>query len=418
MFTKAAILISITWLSAVTMSWGGEPLHGFLDMRAGIRNQDDPQQKDSPLTEARLQLDWNRLGKHIEWQVRADLLADDVVDQDDLDLDRGTGYLDLREANMLFSPAPWADVKAGRQILTWGTGDLLFINDLFPKDWQSFFSGRDEEYLKAPSDAVFISLFPAFANIDIAYTPRFDSDRHISGERFSYWNPLTGGSSGRDAVIDPIHPDGDEISLRLSKNIAGYETAAYVHDGFWKSPAGFDGATGRATFPALRSYGASLRGPLGKGLLHAEAGYYSSRDDGNGDNPLVPNDETRLLIGYEREIAKELTATVQYYLERLNQYNDYLSTLPEGMPARDENRDLITLRLTKTAMSQNLTLSLFTFFGRTDKDGYMRPSIRYKLTDNWLITAGGNIFWGDEPHTFFGQFEDASNTYAGARYSF
>ena len=46
------------------------------------------------------------------------------------------------------------DVKLGRQVLTWGTGDLLFLNDLFPKDWVSFFAGRDDEYLKAPSNTL------------------------------------------------------------------------------------------------------------------------------------------------------------------------------------------------------------------------------------------------------------------------
>jgi hypothetical protein len=73
------------------------------------------------------------------------------------------------------------DVKLGRQILTWGTGDLIFINDLFPKDWISFFIGRDTDYLKAPSDAIKVSLFGEQANLDIVYTPQFDSDRFIEG---------------------------------------------------------------------------------------------------------------------------------------------------------------------------------------------------------------------------------------------
>ena len=36
------------------------------------------------------------------------------------------------------------DLKIGQQVLTWGTGDYVFLNDLFPKDYQSFFSGRDD----------------------------------------------------------------------------------------------------------------------------------------------------------------------------------------------------------------------------------------------------------------------------------
>ena len=44
-------------------------------------------------------------------------------------------------------------------MLTWGTGDLLFINDLFPKNWKSLAIGRDDEYLKDPSGAVKASFF-------------------------------------------------------------------------------------------------------------------------------------------------------------------------------------------------------------------------------------------------------------------
>ncbi len=62
-------------------------------------------------------------------------------------------------------------ITLGRQILTWGTGDLVFINDLFPKDWVSFFIGRDVEYLKAPSDALKVSAFSSWANLDLVYTP-------------------------------------------------------------------------------------------------------------------------------------------------------------------------------------------------------------------------------------------------------
>ena len=99
-------------------------------------------------------------------QARADFVYDELADDiEKIDLNTGDGFIDLRELNILFTPIDIMDVKAGRQILTWGTGDLLFINDLFPKDWNSFLLGRDEEYLKAPSDAVFASFFPALGNL-------------------------------------------------------------------------------------------------------------------------------------------------------------------------------------------------------------------------------------------------------------
>ncbi|MHC4323066.1 MAG: hypothetical protein ACYSUX_02210 [Planctomycetota bacterium] len=153
--------------------------HGFYEVRGGYRLQDDKYQKDMSIMEGRFQFD---LFSYFDWgdvKVKGDVLGDLVTEE---------GDFDLREANIFTRPADFMDLKVGRQILTWGTGDLIFINDLFPKDWQSFFIGRDTEYLKAPSDAAKISLFGDQVNLDIAYTPRFDPDRYIKGERISYWN--------------------------------------------------------------------------------------------------------------------------------------------------------------------------------------------------------------------------------------
>jgi hypothetical protein len=397
-------------------------LHGFLDARYGQRLQSDAYQEHQSLSETRLQLELNRMGDWTTLQLKSDVYFDDVVDQDELDLEAGKGWIDLREANLLFSPHDLADVKLGRQILTWGTGDLLFINDLFPKDWQAFFIGRDVDYLKAPSDAALISFFPDWANIDLVYTPRFDADRHISGERLSYWNPMLNRRAGQDAVSRVDLPDDwfadDEWSLRVSRNLAGYELALYGYDGYWKSPAGFDPFAGKATYPRLSAFGASLRGTLGDGIASMETGYYDSRDDSNGQNPLVPNSEWRWLASYEQEVVRNLTASAQYYLEIMQDYNDYRAGLASLATARDEYRHVVTLRLTWMLLNQNLMLSLFNYWSPSDQDGYARPVAEYKLTDAWMLTAGANLFYGEEDHTFFGQFADNNNLYAGIRYSF
>lgn len=391
-------------------------LHGFWDARGGVRTQNAANQRDTSLLESRLQLSTEYFGDVAIMQLRGDLLYDNVAEQDTLKLERGEGVFDLREANLTFTPTDIMDVKLGRQILTWGTGDLLFINDLFPKDWQSFFTGRDEEYLKAPSDALMISLFPGFANIDLVYTPRFDSDRYLTGERLDFF-----GATGDPLPTDKPDSwfDDHELNLRLSRNLAGYELAVYGYRGYWKRPEGYDPDHGRYIFPRLNVYGASLRGEFKGGIFNLESGYYDSREDRDGDNPWLPNSEIRLLAGYERELAQELTGSLQFYLERMQDYDSYRSSIAGlPLPAKDENRQVWTLRLTKQLLSQTLTLSLFSYWSPTDDDYYLRPQLRYKLTDAWLLTCGGNLFGGDEEHTFFAQLEDNTNIYAGIRYSF
>jgi hypothetical protein len=298
----------------------------------------------------------------------------------------------------------------------------VFINDLFPKDYNAFFIGRDPEYLKAPSDALKVALFSPVVNLDVVYTPRFDADRFIDGRRLSFFNTQLGRLSGRDAVVQTDQHDtwfaDSELAWRLYRNVGGYELAGYGYRGFWKSPAGFDPLTGKATFPRLSVYGASVRGAIARGIGHLELGYYDSEADRDGDDPFIRNSEFRFLVGYEQEVAKNFTVGMQYELEHMLNHDAYQRTLPPGSPGADENRHLLTLRLTKLLLRQNLRLSLFTFYSPSDADAYLRPNIHYKITDHWAAEIGANVFVGKEVHTFFGQFENNSNVYTGVRYSF
>ena len=396
-------------------SWFSElpvEMHGFYEMRAGYRTRKDKYQKDMSIMESRLQLD---LSSPLDWadlKFKGDVVGDMVSEE---------GDFDTREAYIFTMPFDFMDMKVGRQILTWGTGDLLFINDLFPKDWQSFFIGRDVEYLKAPSDAAKASFFGDCANLDIVFTPQFNPDRYIKGERISYWNSNLDRLAGRDAIIHTDKPNrwfkDFEVAGRLYKNISNYEFAVYGYHGFWKSPAGQNAAGDQAVFPDLNVYGASARGALGKGIANFEFGYYESDDDESGENSLINNSELRFLFGYTQEIGKDFTAGVQYYLEHMLDYRQHKDSSPAGL-ARDKNRHVITARLTKLLMKQNLRFSLFTYFSPSDEDAYMRPNLHYKASDNLSLEIGSNIFFGDHPDTFFGQFHKNTNMYAAVRYSF
>jgi len=386
-------------------------IHGFYEMRGGYRLQNDKYEKDMSIMENRLQLDIFSYFESGDVAVKGDFFGDLVNEQADFD---------LREANFFLRPTEFMDVKVGRQILTWGTGDLVFINDMFPKDWQSFFIGRDTEYLKAPSDAAKISLFSDWADLDIVFTPQFDPDRFINGSRISYWNSNLGRTAGNDMIVHTDKPNrwfkDNEIAARLYKNINNYELALYGYQGYWKSPGGQN--TAQATFPDLNVYGASLRGVVGKGIGNVEIGYYESEEDESGNNSMINNSEMRYLVGYTQEIGRDFTLGLQYYIEHLQDFCQYKNYLPAGQPARDELRHLTTVRLTKLLMNQDLRLSLFTYFSPSDKDVYMRPNINYKVDDNMAIETGANIFFGDYPHTFFSQFQNDTNIYMGFRYNF
>lgn len=404
------------------VSWAEDPnsfldglrrmeMHGFLEARTGIRTQRDPYEKDISVMEVRLQGEFLKNMEWFEFKYKGDVWGDGIT-QD--------GEYDTREAWCFARPSDFLDVKIGRQVLTWGTGDLVFLNDLFPKDWQSYFIGRDKEYLKAPSDVAKISLFTELASLDMVYAPKFNPDRYITGEYISYWNEDLDSLAGRNAIVVADKPDrwfeDDEAAVRIYSSIDSYELALYGYWGFWKSPGG-ETTSGISIFPALNVYGGSVRGRIGPGIGNVELAYYQSADDEDGSNPRINNSEMRYLIGYTQDLAKDCNVSLQYYVEYMLDYSAYKANL-KGGPVCDQDRHVVTVQLTKLLMNQNLAMSLSGYYSPSDMDAYLRPTIHYKYTDKITFEGGANIFLGSEPYTFFGQFENDTNIYVAIRYSF
>ncbi|AGA33370.1 hypothetical protein TVNIR_1708 [Thioalkalivibrio nitratireducens DSM 14787] len=400
--------------------WGDETVspwevHGFVEAAGGLRTRDQPLiSGDASLGELRLQLEALYHGDTATWRFKADAIADAVEERLDGD---------LREASVSLPLGTRADLRLGRQVLTWGTGDLLFLNDLFPKDWPSFLIGRDDEYLKAPSDALRLNWFGDRANLDAVWAPVFTSDRFVDGKRVTFFDPARGERVAAPPRLRADAPprtfENGEIALRLHGLIGPTEWALYGYRGFFGQPTAFDPETGRPTFARLDAYGASLRGPLAGGLYNLELAWYDSVDDRSGDNPNLPNSELRLLAGYERELVTHLTLGGQYYLEWLQNHDRLRAVWPfDADLAPDEYRHLFTLRLTYRMLQDNLVLSLMNFYSPSDEDYFLRPTIEYRYSDRLRLSGGANLFGGSEPQSFYGQFRDDSSLFVRARYSF
>jgi hypothetical protein len=388
-------------------------MNGFAETRWGLRLVDDATQDTLSLGEARLQVQMQRHFDSFFVEFKGDIWADAVMEELNAD---------IRDLSLSFRPNRTLDFKVGRTVSTWGTGDLIFINDLFPKDWQAFFIGRDDEYLKRASNVIRTGIFLENYSIDIIYTPLFEGSQYVKGERLSYYHPGLGHIVGQNFIMADEERNrffrDDEWALRFSTRVEGVELALYGYSGFWQEPEGMDPFSQKATYPPLRVFGASARSALLGGIGHMELGYYDSTDDEGGRNPLVRPSEYRFLVGFERELAHELIGGLQYYVEHIDKHEDYRQHLPAGMPVRDEYRHLLTLRLTQLLMNQNLILSFFAYYSPSDRDGFLRPKVTYKVNDDWQVDGGLNLFFGKEEHTFWGRFQDNTNAFVGLRYSF
>jgi len=412
------LMLNGAWAQGTEDDWGDDDwalvpespwqFNGFLEAAAGKFLQDNSVQSTSSLMELRNRLELNYSHDLFELSAKGDLLYNELVSDT---------QWQTREFNISASPLDYLDIKLGRQVLTWGTGDYLFLNDLFAKDWQSFFSGREDEYLKAPSDSLRTSWYLGDFSLDIAWTPEFTPDNYLTGARFSFYSPMAGAiiAPGDDFAVETR--DDGQWSARLATSSNGVEYALYGYHGYWTTPQGANQA-GQGYFPRLNTWGASVRMPLGQGLFNTEFAYYHSLEDKGSNKANVANSQIRFLLGYEQELMKNLTAGVQYYLEKTQDYDAMAASSPAPETLVDENRQLLTLRLTYRAMQQKLTYSLFGFYSPTDSDAYLRPSISYRQDDNWSYALGANVFLGKHEYSFFGQHQDNTNAWLRVRYQF
>jgi len=393
-------------------SGGASRWTGFAEAAFGRRLQSDP------LLDAQNTLEELRARVEASWQpgdvsiaLKADAWLDGITD----DVEG-----DIRDLSLGFRVGSSTDVAVGRQVQTWGTGDLLFLNDLFPKDFVSFFAGRDDEYLKAPGTAVRVTRYGT-VNVDFVWTPVFEPDVYLTGERFSFFWPPAGQNIAPRPPLSAVEPsrtlNNGEFALRLFKTVESREYAVYAYRGFFKQPNAFT-ADLDATFAPLTALGASLRQPLGPGLFNAEFAYYASRDDRSGSDPFVPNDQLRVLGGYEWEARRNFTVGLQYYLEWTMDHDELIANSPFPQFEPEEFRQLLTARLTYRLQRDRHTFSLFAFASPSDRDFCLRPAYTWRYSDRWSLTAGGNLFGGEDRFTFFNQLQDASNLYLRLRFNY
>ena len=400
--------------------WGGfvEGLWG-----AGL-DGDNPTDRDYPAAEMRLQLRVESFSDVAEVFARLDFIQDGF--------DSTTYDFELREAYMKFRLPVGVDFKVGRQILTWGTGDLVFINDVFAKDYQSFFIGRQDQYLKAPQTALRTEWYNSLGSFTLVAIPDFEPNIMPTGDRLSFYNPMM-GIVGQEGYITPLDRensfDNAEIAFRYARALGGFELAGYAYRGFYKEPRGLiPGERPILYYPRLNVYGASLRGQLAGGIFWLEGGYYDSREDQDGGNYFLENSSAKALIGFERQVGTDLTANLQFLAERMGNYDSYETGYENVLtvwspswptpPRAEEIRTLLTSRWTKQYLSQTLTLSLFGFYSPSEEDAHLRISTEYKYSDELSLMIGASIFEGNQPHTLFGQFDRNDNLYMKINYGF
>jgi len=384
-------------------------LRGFIDTRWGTRyRHTEFFSEQNTLSEIRVQgqlkFNWNSF----KFNIKGDLINDQVINETEMDWREI--YIDVPE-NEYFS------LRVGRQNITWGFGDLLVVNDLFPKDFQSLYISRDPEaeYMVKSSDGIRSSFFINKSSVDVIVV-KHEPNTIPTGKRNSFYNPFLGEITGEEGALNIQESEDWVLMTRFNTKIWGNEFALFYADTRSNLPEGFDTISGTNFYPEFKTYGLNMRGEVGSGILAYDGAYFESSEDREGTNPLIPNSSYRHILAYDIELAPELNMGLQWYYENRKDQSAYEASFL-GPEAEPEAYNLLTLRLNQMLLSQKMTLSFFVFHSPTDDDTYYRFNIFHKFDDQWMINIGSNYFTGKNSGRF-GQLQHNSNYFAALRWSF
>ncbi|MGD2217507.1 MAG: hypothetical protein PVJ64_12160, partial [Gemmatimonadales bacterium] len=267
------IFLSFALITAMPVAAQGQgsdwPFHGFFQVNWSVRTTGAGRagllSRDFLLGEARLQLEFEQFSESgiAGFLAKVDLFHDALSERADLELREG--YVDF-----LASPVA---LRLGRQIITWGVGDLIFINDVFPKDYVAFFSGRPLQYLKVGVDGLKLDVTSRLVSAELVLIPWFEPDRVPAPDRFVLFEPFPD--------LPPVERrpalrlSNGEVAIRVYRRLAGADVSLYAYRGFYGSPAPQpvgDPEPDRLLlrFPRLNVYGASLERAGMGGVVSAE----------------------------------------------------------------------------------------------------------------------------------------------------
>jgi len=417
---------------------------GFMQFeRVDHLGTDSPRKRKHLGDEVRFRLKTSHEADQASMVLKMDFVQDQLT---------GASSVDIREARILTTPTSWLDLSLGKQVNTWGVGDMVFINDLFPKNWMAMFTGKDMEFLKEPANSYRASAYFGDATLDLVHHPKFAADVTPKGCVFAVYNPNSmldstqpqiAGSEQACTAQSSTQPTEAEDAVRLKLQKGGWELAVYGYRGFYKNPKGMamtvssTGATLAPIYPRLQSVGASAEGQLGPGIFSMEVGQYTSLDDKEGTNPLIENSASKGLIGYRMDFTQNISAGVQSMIESMNQADGYekgilgmyqsmgltaaqAAQTPAFVNRLDKTRSTYTLRLGFNAQQETLRVNIFAFERPEDQDSYQKLEITKRLSDALVVATGANFFKGDDlkKDRDFGMLTNEDNGFARIQYNF
>jgi len=326
----------------------------------------------------------------------------------------------FREAFMEYTGEGWG-FKAGRQIIIWGQADGMKITDVISPMDLSEFLAQDYDDIRMPVNAITISRFADFYELELLCVPLFESYR-LPGEGNPWALDLTGGMD--NIHIDPaVEPEATLKNMEYGGKLAFYLSGidlelTALHT--WNKMPVYRYRTGDVEedlhivpeHHRMGFVGLSFSKSLSAFILRGESAFYFGRKytqstEGMG-NGLPESNSINYLLGIDWYPGNEWMVSGQFSDEWILDHTNAI--------LNPEHSLISTFALSKKLFRSNLKLASFAYFQLNEGAFFLRNSADYALSDNIHVSTGVDWFHGDSGT--FSHYKDNSQVWVKAKYSF
>lgn len=304
-------------------------------------------------------------------------------------LSNRTGF-QLREAYAYYSDNHW-DVRAGRQIITWGVADALRITDIIsPMDYTEFLA-QDYDDIRMPVGGLRVRYSREKWNMEAVAIP-VSSFFDLPTDAENPWSvgPIAIGA-------EPSHNAYNmEYGGRLAFFLSGIDFSFSALHTWNKQPVLCNGV---GEYRRMTMLGADVSVPIGKFVVRGEVAEYLDELQTDGTRTA----STNTLLGIDWYAGNDWTLSAQYS-------HKYV--------ALEEHRNtaLSTIRISKELLHNTLALQTFAYIDVTNGGIFNRLSADYALNDQIHAVFGYDYFHADDG--MFAIYNKNSELFFKLKYSF
>lgn len=324
----------------------------------------------------------------------------------------------LREAYAYLSTGNW-DIKAGRQIITWGVADAMRLTDIIsPMDFTEFLA-QDYDDIRVPVTGIRVKYIkPSWAAEIIAIpVPSFFE---LPIDKSNPW-AISFPGVNRPYMIDldnipAKNLRNSEYGGRFSVFLTGVDFSVYALHTWNKMPVFTHTISEEGELVFLGQHrrmtmlGADASVPVGKFVIRGEFAEYldEAQTPAKSEVRLPRRNTTNALLGVDFYPGNDWTLAVQYSHKYISGFSSDISGY--------RNSGMATVKIGKDFLRNTLNLSTFAYVDVTNGGIYNRLAADYAITDQIHALLGYDLFHADKGQ--FAMYDKNSEVWLKLKYSF